>query len=98
MDYPYSFLLVDGPELIEECFVNIDIVNILKKSNIPISVWIDGRWPTVAMCRALFGEKLISRSGWTHTEIYDAAPKDLSRPMKKIRKEMRKMVIGSQYV
>ena len=95
---PYSFIMVDGPELTEECFANIDLVTVLKASKGPISIWIDGRWPTVAMCNALFGDKLVSRPGWTHTEIYDAAPTDLDRPMKQIRKEMHKMVVGSQYV
>jgi hypothetical protein len=92
--FPYSFMMVDGPELNNDCFVNIDVVNILKTSDIPISIWIDGRWPTVAMCRALFGDKLISKPGWTHTEIYDATKTDLDRPMKKIRKDMHAMVVG----
>ena len=96
--YPYSFMMVDGPELNNECFVNIDVVNVLKTSDIPISIWIDGRWPTVAMCRALFGDKLISKPGWTHTEIYDATKSDLDRAMKKIRKDMHKMIVGMNYV
>lgn len=96
--HPYSFIMVDGPELTEECFANIDLVAVLKASSRPVSVWIDGRWPTVAMCRALFGDKLVSRPGWTHTEIYDAVSTDLDRPMKQVRKEMHKMVVGSQYV
>lgn len=96
--YPYSFMMVDGPELTDECFVNIDMVNILKTSGIPISIWIDGRWPTVAMCRALFGDKLITKPGWTHTEIYNATKDDLSRSMKEIRKEMHKMLVGMNYV
>ncbi len=96
--YPYSFMMVDGPELNNECFVNIDVVNVLNASDIPISIWIDGRWPTVAMCRALFGDKLITKPGWTHTEIYDATKGDLNRSMKKIRKDMHKMVVGMNYV
>jgi hypothetical protein len=96
--HPYSFIMVDGPELTEECFANIDVVTVLKASKGPLSIWIDGRWPTVAMCRALFGDKLVSRPGWTHTEIHAAAPTDLDRPMKQVRKEMHKMVVGSQYV
>lgn len=96
--YPYSFMMVDGPELHNECFVNIDVVNVLKTSDIPISIWIDGRWPTVAMCRALFGDKVISKPGWTHTEIYNATQSDLNRSMKKIRKDMHKMVVGMNYV
>ena len=92
--YPYSFMMVDGPELNHDCFVNIDVVNILKASDIPISIWIDGRWPTVAMCCALFGDKVISKLGWTHTEIYDATKNDLDRPMKWIRKDMHAMVVG----
>ena len=76
----------------------IDVVNILKISDIPISIWIDGRWPTVAMCRALFGDKVISKPGWTHTEIYDATKNDLDRSMKKIRKDMHAMVVGMKYV
>ena len=96
--YPYSFMMVDGPELNNECFVNIDLVNILKTSDIPVSLWIDGRWPTVTMCCALFGDKVISKPGWTHTEIYHATKDDLNRSMKKIRKDMHKMVIGMNYV
>ena len=96
--YPYSFMMVDGPELNDDCFVNIDVVKVLKTSDIPISIWIDGRWPTVAMCRALFGDKLITKPGWTHTEIYNATKDDLNRPMKEIRKDMRKMVVGRNYV
>jgi len=96
--YPYSFMMVDGPELNNECFVNIDVVNVLKTSDIPISIWIDGRWPTVAMCRALFGDKLISKPGWTHTEIYDATKSDLDRAMKRIRKDMHRMIVGMKYV
>jgi hypothetical protein len=95
--YPYSFMMVDGPELNNECFVNIDVVNILKTSDMPISIWIDGRWPTVAMCCALFGDKVISKHGWTHTEIYDATKNDLDRSMKKIRKDMHAMVVGMKY-
>jgi len=95
--YPYSFMMVDGPELNNDCFVNIDVVNILKASDIPISIWIDGRWPTVAMCCALFGDKVVSKHGWTHTEICDATKKDLDRPMKKIRKDMHAMVVGMKY-
>ncbi len=92
--YPYAFMMVDGPELNDECFVNIDVVEILKTLDNPISIWIDGRWPTVAMCRALFGDKVISKPGWTHTEIYDATKSDLDRSMKKIRKDMHAMVVG----
>ena len=95
---PYSFIMVDGPDLNNECFVNIDLVNILKESNNPIAIWIDGRWPTVAMCRALFGDKLITKPGWTHTEIYDAAKSDLDRVKKQIRKDMHRMVVGMNYV
>jgi len=97
-NYPYSFMMVDGPELNNECFVNIDVVNILKKSDKPISIWIDGRWPTVVMCRALFGDKIISRPGWTHTEVYGATKSDLDRSMKKIRKDMHAMIVGMKYV
>jgi hypothetical protein len=96
--YPYSFMMIDGPELTDECFVNIDVVNVLKSSDIPISIWIDGRWPTVAMCRALFGDKLVTKPGWTHTEIYHATREDLSRSMKNIRKDMHKMITGMKYV
>jgi hypothetical protein len=95
---PYSFIMVDGPELNNDCFVNIDLVNILKESNNSIAIWIDGRWPTVAMCRALFGDKLITKPGWTHTEIYGADKNDLNRVMKKIRKDMHKMIVGMNYV
>ena len=87
--------MVDGPQLTDESFINVDLINILKKSNNPVSVWIDGRWSTVAMCRALFGDKVISKPGWTHTEIYGATREDIFRDQKFIRKEMFIMVKGT---
>jgi len=95
IDYPYTFIMVDGPQLTEECFINLDLVNILKRSNSPVSIWIDGRWPTVAMCRALFGEKVISKPGWKHTEIYYATREDIFRNLKSIKKEMFMMIKGT---
>lgn len=92
---PYTFIMVDGPALTEECFVNIDLINVLKTSDNPVFAWIDGRWPTVTMCRALFGDKVISRLGWTHTEIYGATREDIFRKKKFIRKEMFNMVKGA---
>ena len=71
-----------------ECFINVDLINILKRSNGPISVWIDGRCATVAMGRALFGDKVISKPGWKHKEIYCATREDIVRNPKFIRKEM----------
>jgi hypothetical protein len=93
-NYPYTFIMVDGPAITNESFINMDLINILKISDHPISIWIDGRWPTVVMCRALFGNKVISKSGWTHTEVYGAKQEDLYRDKKFIRKEMFKMVKG----
>ena len=92
IDYPYTFIMVDGPQLTEENFVNLDLINVLKTSDNPISALIDGRWPTVVMCRSLFGDKVISKPGWTHTEIYGATQGDVFRDKKLIRKEMFKMV------
>jgi hypothetical protein len=86
--------MVDGPAITEECFMNIDLINILKTSNSPVSIWIDGRWATVAMCRALFGDKVISKPGWSHTEIYGATREDIFRDIEFIGKEMFKMVKG----
>jgi hypothetical protein len=86
--------MVDGPAITNESFINMDLINILKISDHPISIWIDGRCPTVAMCRALFGNKVVSKSGWTHTEVYGAKQEDLYRDKKFIRKEMFKMVKG----
>ena len=94
IDYPYTFIMVDGPQLTEEYFINVDLINILKRSNSPVSVWIDGRWATVAMCRALFGDKVIRKPGWKHTEIYSATREDISRDLKFIRKEMFIMAKG----
>ena len=94
IDYPYTFIMVDGPQLTEEYFINVDLINILKRSNSPVSVWIDGRWATVAMCRALFGDKVISKPGWKHTEIYSATREDIFRDLKFIRKEMFIMAKG----
>jgi hypothetical protein len=94
IDYPYTFIMVDGPQLTEEYFINVDLINILKRSNSPVSVWIDGRWATVAMCRALFGDKVISKPGWKHTEIYSATREDIFRDLKFIRKEMFMMAKG----
>ena len=95
INYPYTFIMVDGPQLTDESFINVDLINILKKSNNPVSVWIDGRWSTVAMCRALFGDKVISKPGWTHTEIYGATREDIFRDQKFMRKEMFIMVKGT---
>ena len=86
--------MVDGPAITNESFINMDLINVLKISDHPISIWIDGRWPTVVMCRALFGNKVISKSGWTHTEVYGVKQEDLYRDKKFIRKEMFKMVKG----
>ena len=92
-DYPYTFMLVDGPRLNDDCFLNIDLINVLKKAENPISIWIDGRWAILAMCRALFGDKVISKLGWTHTEIYSAIKEDLYQPRKEM-KDIRKMAKG----
>ena len=92
-DYPYTFMLVDGPRLNDDCFLNIDLIHVLKKSENPISIWIDGRWAILAMCRALFGSKVDSKIGWTHTEIYGATKEDLFKPRKSM-KEIRLMAKG----
>ncbi len=90
-DYHYSFIMVDGPRLTDENFINMDLINVLKTTDNSINIWIDGRWPTVVMCRALFGDKVISKIGWTHTEIYGATQADVFSDRKMIRKEMFKM-------
>jgi hypothetical protein len=92
-DYPYTFMMVDGPQLNDDCFLNIDLINVLKKSDNPISIWLDGRWAILAMCKALFGEKVISKTGWTHTEIYGAVKEDLFQP-RNTMKEIRRMSKG----
>lgn len=92
-DYPYTFMLVDGPRLNDDCFLNNDLINVLKKSENSISIWIDGRWAILAMCRALFGNKVISKLGWTHTEIYAATKEDLYKHRREM-KEIRKMAKG----
>jgi hypothetical protein len=92
-DYPYTFMLVDGPRLNDDCFLNIDLINVLKKSENPISIWIDGRWAILAMCRALFGNKTVSKIGWTHSEVYGATKEDLYKP-RRVMKEIRKMAKG----
>jgi hypothetical protein len=46
------------------------------------------------MCRALFGDKVISKPGWKHTEIYSATREDIFRDLKFIRKEMFMMAKG----
>jgi hypothetical protein len=92
-DYPYTFMMVDGPRLNDDCFLNLDLINILQKSENSISIWIDGRWAILAMCRALFGSKVISKIGWTHTEIYNASKDDLLKPRTSM-KEIRRMAKG----
>ena len=92
-DYPYTFILVDGPQLNDDCFLNMDLINVLKKSENPISIWIDGRWAILAMCRALFGSKVVSKIGWTHTEIYGATKEDLFKPRNSMD-EIRRMAKG----
>ena len=94
IDYPYTFIMVDGPKHTNEKFLNLDLINILRTSDNPISLWIDGRWPTVAMCGALFGEKVISKPGWTHSEIYGATPEDLFKDRGLIAKEILRMLKG----
>ena len=90
---PYTFIMVDGPRLTDECFLNIDLINVLKISQNPISIWIDGRWAILTMCRALFGSKVVSKIGWTHTEVYGATKEDLFKPRKSM-KEIRRMAKG----
>jgi hypothetical protein len=92
-DYPYTFMFIDGPKLNDDCFLNLDLINVLKKSDNPISFWIDGRWAILAMCRALFGNKVISKLGWTHTEIYGAIKEDLYKH-RRVMKDIRKMAKG----
>ena len=91
-NHPYTFVLVDGPQLNETYFMNMDLIKILKTSDIPIFAWIDGRWATVAMCRAMFGDKVVSKLGWTHSEVSGATREDLSRSKQLIAREMYKMV------
>jgi hypothetical protein len=93
-NYPYTFIMVDGPKLTEERFRNMDLIKFLKTSDSPVFAWIDGRWSTVAICRALFGGKVISKLGWTHSEVYGAAREDLSKAKREIEREMFKMVKG----
>ena len=90
-DYPYSFIMIDGPALKNDYFINMDLIKILKTSSESISAWIDGRWAIVVMCRALFGDKVINKLGWTHTEVYGATREDLFIHRKWIGKEMYKM-------
>lgn len=92
-DYPYTFMLVDGPRLNEDCFLNLDLINVLKKSENPISIWIDGRWAILAMCRAMFESKVVSKIGWTHTEIYGGTKEDLFKG-RQTMKEIRRMAKG----
>ena len=91
-DHPYTFVMVDGPQLQDTYFMNMDIINILKISDRSVFAWIDGRWATVAMCRALFGDKVVSKLGWTHSEIYGATREDLFKSKQLIAREMFKMV------
>jgi hypothetical protein len=91
-DYPYSFIMVDGPALTDEYFLNMDLIKVLKTNTESISVWLEGRWAIVAMCQSLFGDKVIHRPGWTHTEVYGAAREDLFKHRQYIREEMYKMV------
>jgi hypothetical protein len=92
-DYPYTFMMVDGPRLTDDCFLNLDLINVLKKSENPISIWIDGRWAILAMCRALFGSKVVSKIGWTHTEINGGTKEDLFKERTSM-KEIRRMAKG----
>jgi hypothetical protein len=90
--YPYDFILVDGPALTDTRFINLDLVHVLKHFSDTVSIWIDGRWATAAMCRALFGAKTVNRPGWSHTEVYGAARADLSKDTAEIGREMMRMV------
>jgi hypothetical protein len=95
IDYPYSFIMIDGPKLTDDCFINVDLIKILKTSDKSVFAWIDGRWATVAMCRALFGDRVITKLGWRHSEIYGATRDDLFKDNRWIVKEMLKMLRGS---
>jgi hypothetical protein len=95
IDYPYSFIMIDGPKLTDDCFINVDLIKILKTSDKSVFAWIDGRWATVAMCRALFGDRVITKLGWRHSEIYEATRDDLFKENRWIVKEMLKMLRGS---
>jgi len=92
-DYPYSFIMIDGPRLKDDCFLNLDLINIIKKSDNSISLWIDGRWAILTMCKVLFRNKVISKLSWTHTEVYGAKKEDLFNPRKSL-KEIRRMAKG----
>ena len=92
-DYPYTFMMVDGPRLNDDYFLNLDLIDVLKNSENPVSIWIDGRWAILGMCMALFGNKVTSKIGWTHSEIYGATKEDLFQPRSSM-KEIRRMPKG----
>ena len=91
-DYPYDFILVDGPALTDEFFINLDLVHVLKHFSESASIWIDGRWAVSGMCRVLFGEKAVRRPGWSHTEVYGATRADLDRDLGAINRELTKLL------
>lgn len=91
-DYPYDFILVDGPALTDTRFIDLDLIHVLKHYSETVSIWIDGRWAVAAMCRALFGGKTVCRPGWSHTEVYGATRADLARDIGQIGREMMRMV------
>jgi hypothetical protein len=95
IDYPYSFVMVDGPKLTDDCFINVDLINILKTADKSVFAWIDGRWATVAMCRALFGDRVVTKPWWRHSEIYGATQEDIYKENRLIVKVLLKMLMGS---
>lgn len=94
IDYPYDFILVDGPALTDTRFINMDLIHVLKHFSETVSIWIDGRWAVAAMCRALFGDKTVHRPGWGHTEVYGATRSDLARDIGEIGREFKRMMKG----
>ena len=91
-EYPYDFILVDGPALTDAYFINMDLIYVLKHFSEKVSIWVDGRWAVAAMCRALFGDKTVHRPGWSHTEVYGATRADLARDIGEIGREMTRML------
>lgn len=91
-----SFVRVDGPKLTDDCFINVDLIIILKTADKSVFARIDGRRATVAMCRALFGDRVVvTKPRRKHSGVCEAAQEDIYKENRLIVKVLVKMLMGS---
>ena len=99
--YPYEFVFIDGPKQYLDDkgnLCNMDFINILKKSNIPVSAFIDNRLNTVMVYSLLFGPSKVKYfKAWGHSIIENVTKNDILIDDKTKRKILWSYLVQQTY-